>query len=286
MLKCLNSNFILFFVFNKLFYKKTHMKFVSYLLFLFFISPAFAQPATYTVANAHSHNDYEHPVPFWTAYNAGFGSIEADIFLWNGELLVAHEQKELSNKRSLESLYLKPLQSCIEKNHGYVYGDTAKELQLLIDIKTDSISTLNKLVAILQNYPTLITNPKLKLVITGGRPTPDKFTSYPPYILFDGNIADTYSTTALSKIAMMSSSFQDYSKWNGKGVIDKKEKEVVEDQITKVHGLQKRVRFWAAPDLPNAWNQFIRMGIDYINTDHIPELSAYLIKVPNRTAGK
>jgi alkaline phosphatase len=33
-----------------------------------------------TVSNAHSHNDYEQPIPFRMAYQAGFGSVEADIF--------------------------------------------------------------------------------------------------------------------------------------------------------------------------------------------------------------
>ncbi len=50
------------------------------LCLIFFSITVIAQPAKYTVANAHAHNDYLHPVPFYTAYNAGFGSIEADVF--------------------------------------------------------------------------------------------------------------------------------------------------------------------------------------------------------------
>src|SRR4051812_7321262 len=55
-----------------------------------------AQQKSYTVANAHSHNDYEQPTPSWTAYNEGFGSIEADIFLhlilywWRTGLMSCH----------------------------------------------------------------------------------------------------------------------------------------------------------------------------------------------------
>ncbi len=44
------------------------------LLFLFLVSETNAQPV-YTVANAHSHNDYEQKIPFWIAYNEGLGSI-------------------------------------------------------------------------------------------------------------------------------------------------------------------------------------------------------------------
>jgi hypothetical protein len=52
------------------------------------IPPVMTSDLHYTIANTHSHNDYEQRVPFWTAYNAQFGSIEADIFLVDGRLMV------------------------------------------------------------------------------------------------------------------------------------------------------------------------------------------------------
>lgn len=252
------------------------MKFVYYCFFLFFAQNALTQPVHYTVANAHSHNDYEQRVPFWAAYNAGFGSIEADIFFRDSHLLIAHEEKELVNKRTLEDLYLKPLQSCIKKNNGHVYSDSNKQLQLLIDVKTDSITTLNKLIAVLQNYPALINNPSLKLVITGGRPVAEDFVNYPAYILFDENVGTEYSKASLGKIAMLSSSFKNYSAWNGYGKILPKEKKLLKNEIDKAHALDKPVRFWEAPDVPNAWQQLMILKADYINTDHINELSAFL----------
>ena len=253
------------------------MKFICYCFFLIiFQSAAIAQPAKYTVSNAHSHNDYEQANPFWAAYNAGFGSIEADIFLRENQLLVAHEEKELVNKRTLEDLYLKPLQSCIEKQKGFVYSDTTRQLQLLIDIKTDSIATLNKLITVLQNYPAIINNPSVKIVITGGRPVADQFPSYPSFILFDGNVGTVYSEASLAKIAMLSSSFKNYSQWNGTGTLPQKDKAVLKAEIDKAHALRKPIRFWEAPDLPNAWHHLMQLKVDFINTDHISELAAFL----------
>lgn len=254
------------------------MKFIYYCFFLFVFQFVACKPLRYSVANAHAHNDYVHPVPFWTAYNAGFGSIEADIFFRDSQLLVAHEEKELVNKRTLEDLYLKPVQSCIEKNKGFVYSDTSRQLQLLIDVKTDSVATLNKLIAVLQNYPTLINNPSLKLVITGGRPAAEDFPTYPSYILFDGNLGTQYSTASLNKIAMLSSSFRNYSVWNGSGKIAAKEKKLLKNEIDKAHTVHKPVRFWEAPDVPNAWNELMHLKADYINTDHINELAVFLQK--------
>ena len=86
-----------------------------------------AQPTYYSVANAHSHNDYEQQAPFYNAYNEEFGSIEADIHLVNGTLLVGHDKADLSPEKTLENLYLIPLKDSKIQN---------RSLQLLIDIKT------------------------------------------------------------------------------------------------------------------------------------------------------
>lgn len=254
------------------------MKCTCYLLVLFIVTSVSSQPLHYSVSNAHSHNDYENAVPFWAAYHAGFGSIEADIFLVNNNLLVAHEEKELATARTLESLYLQPLQTTIEKQNGFVYSDTTKKLQLLIDVKTDSIATLNKLIEILKNYPTLISNRSLQFVITGGRPVPEKFANYPDYILFDGIVGQHYSKKALAKIVMLSSSFKDYSTWKGVGAILPKEKKRLVDEIKKAHTLHKAIRFWEAPDFVEAWLTFMKLKVDFINTDHIETIASFLQK--------
>jgi len=242
-----------------------------------------AQPAGYTVSNAHSHNDYEQKIPFWLAYQEGFGSIEADIFLHNGELLVAHEARELVNHRTLEDLYLHPLQSCVDKNSGHPYADASRRLQILIDIKTDSIETLDKLIETLRKYPALISNPSLQFVITGNRPDASLFAGYPSFISFDGVLSRTYSKEALDRIAMLSDNFQTYSRWNGKGRVPEKEWAVLQDAVKKGHQLKKAVRFWGAPDFINAWYQFMHLQVDFINTDHIVALSTFLQNQP-RTA--
>ena len=43
----------------------------------------------------HSHNDYTRTAPFWEAYSQHCRSIEADVFLHEGELLVGHEVEDL-----------------------------------------------------------------------------------------------------------------------------------------------------------------------------------------------
>ena len=47
---------------------------------------------------AHSHNDYEHQRPLLDALDCGFCSVEADIYLVEGKLLVAHDRREQLQK--------------------------------------------------------------------------------------------------------------------------------------------------------------------------------------------
>lgn len=240
-----------------------------------------AQPTAYTTANAHSHNDYEQPIPFWEAYNHGFGSIEADIFLLgeNDELLVAHTPAELKvKKRRLDSLYLIPIVNCLKKNQGTPYADKSRKLQILVDIKTSATATLQKLVKTIARYPELTNNPLLQFAISGNRPDPDSFYLFPPYIMFDGEINKTYSKNALSKIVLMSDNLKRYTLWNGKGDIPAGEQSKLRSEILRCHELKKPVRFWEAPDDISSWKTLMMLKVDYLNTDKIAELSAFLNK--------
>jgi alkaline phosphatase len=241
-----------------------------------FPAPLMIGDRRYTVANTHSHNDYEQPAPFWTAYNAQFGSIEADIFLVNGTLYVAHDSNELRRGRTLEEYYLKPLAGQIEKNHGHPYPDSSRQLQMLIDVKADSTAVLAALVTLLEKYPALTQTPSLIWVISGNRPPASLYTSYPPFIAFDGILGVHYSRAALSRIVMMSDDLHSYTHWGGLDTIPPADKKALLAAIKWSHDLHLPVRFWDAPDFPNAWDQLIRLRVDFINTDHIRELAAYL----------
>jgi hypothetical protein len=259
------------------------MKILLSIIFFLSLYIANAQPQNYSTANAHSHNDYEQPTPFWTAYHEGFGSIEADIFLQNDSLLVAHDLKGLSLGRTLKKYYLDPLDSCIKKNAGYVYADHKKTLQLLIDVKTIAVPTLNKLIEVLGKYPNLTNAKTLSIVISGNRPDPISFETYPKYIQFDGVLSVNYSAAALDKISMLS----DYVGYYVKGQeITNEEIKNLTLAISKAHLLKKTVRFWATPDKPDVWKKFMDLKVDFINTDHINALADYLKGGVIATIGK
>lgn len=235
-----------------------------------------AQPLHYTVANTHSHNDYEQQAPFWAAWQQRFGSIEADIWLVGGKVLVGHDTTEIKAGRTLEEYYVKPLLACIEKNNGHPYADTARRLIILIDVKKDSVAALAALIALLDKYPALERCACLKWVISGNRPDPSQYPSYPPFIAFDGILHADYSPSALSRIAMMSDDLRHYTRWDTHTGIPDTGLDSLKQAIDRSHAEHLPVRLWDAPDFPLAWSQLMQLRVDYLNTDHIADLAAYL----------
>lgn len=255
--------------------KKSMLLFASCLLLLI----GNAQRKKYTTANAHSHNDYEQAKPFYSAYARQFGSIEADVFAVPGSnfLLVGHDQRQIQeNPRTLDSLYLVPIESALKANKGFPYEDKTRHLQLMIDIKTVGEETLNKLVKSLEKYPAIVNNDFVHIVISGNKPAIEKFQTYPEFIQFDGSLADTIAAAPLRYIGMISSSFESYSKWRGVGDFPAKDRARLQTDISRAHAAGKKVRLWAIPDIPAAWDLMKQLGVDYINTDKIEELAAFL----------
>ncbi|GAA4432840.1 hypothetical protein GCM10023188_21660 [Pontibacter saemangeumensis] len=246
------------------------------LLLLISLSQGLSAQRRYTPANVHAHNDYQQPVPFFTAHSKQVGSIEADVFLQNGDLYVAHELKEIQPDRTLEALYLKPLRKQIQKHNGTPYGQPEAKLQLLIDLKTDGKATLPVLVKMLEKYPEISANPAIQVVISGNKPAPATWSQFPGFIRFDGTPGEPYTPEELQRIPVFSDNFRKYTKWNGKGPMDSNERAIIEQLVDSVHQLHKKFRFWATPDTETSWQTLMRLKADYLGTDDVAGLTGYL----------
>lgn len=242
-----------------------------------------AQQLRYTPAQLHAHNDYEKAMPFWNAYHAGFGSIEADIFLEKGALLVAHEKKQLNQHITLEKLYLAPLDSILKKYNGNIDTARSRKLQLLIDIKTEAVPTLDTLIRLLEKYPRITGSDKISIVISGNRPPVNTFTRYPSYLFFDGVFTQSYDAETLKRIALFSDNLKAYTRWNGMGIIPAAERKTIDSLVSVAHRLNKKIRFWNAPDIINTWYQLMRLHADWINTDHVAESASFMNSLPMRS---
>lgn len=246
------------------------MKRFTSLLTLIALLPVLMQAQSAQVSS-HSHNDYEQREPFHHAYRKGFSSIEADVYLVDGKLLVAHDLKDVKKERSLEKLYLAPLKKAIAgKENPDRPADT--KIQLLIDIKSEAIPTLEALVKLMKKYPSLTSKPSVTITISGNRPTPDTYHRYPEWISFDGRPGMSYDAAALKKISLISDSYSNYL-LPGSFRFDSIK---AMKTISAAHEIGKPFRFWGNPDNPSAWRSLAKLGVDYLNTDKIEELSDFL----------
>ncbi len=149
------------------------------------------------VKRAHAHNDYEHTRPLLDALDQGFCSVEADVFLTQHGLLVAHTPVGVKPERTLEKLYLDPLRERVKANGGKVHKD-GPPFYLLIDVKTDAKDTYAALAKVLENYADILTVTRdgktetkaVTVVISGNRDVKSITDQKVRYAAIDGRPAD------------------------------------------------------------------------------------------------
>ena len=217
----------------------------------------------------HSHNDYEQAEPLVKALRNKVYSFEADIYLVNDTLKVAHDKKDLATAPSLESLYILPIVKLFEINHGRISNDVKYAPVLMIDIKQNGEAVLNALVKLLSPH-TRVFNKKLnqkavQIVISGDRGDRSKWTSWPSYIFFDGRINEQYSKEQLQRVAFISDSYSNYAKQKDSADL------LIKQLAKKTHQLKKLLRLWAIPDHSSSWMHLRELGVDIINTDKVEE---------------
>jgi glycerophosphoryl diester phosphodiesterase len=229
--------------------------------------------------NAHAHNDYEHQRPLYNALENGFTSIEADVHLKNGELLVAHNVVS-RNAKTLEALYLKPLDSISRQNGGRIYPQREEPIVLLIDIKTAADPTYQAIIDILSKYRDCLNTPTrsgaLQLIISGNRPI-ELIRGDPQHLTaIDGRPEDLGKGFTTSEMPWISESYSKIIAWKGDGEMPEEELIRVRNLAQRVHQQNKVLRLWAIPDNEITWKALLKAGVDVINTDKLEDLNNFL----------
>lgn len=244
-----------------------------------------AQGPTATVihANAHAHNDYHHTRPLLDALEQGFGSVEADVFLVDGELLVAHSSLEVRRERTLEKLYLVPLAERCKANGGQVYRE-GPELMLLVDLKTEAEATYAMLLEKLASFESMLTKlvdgkvtpGAVRIVVSGNRPVETMAKQKSRLAFLDGRMNDLDLNSPVELVPVISDQWSSHFKWRGRDAMPKDEVEKLNKLVAKSHEQHRKLRFWGAPDNATTWEQLAASGVDLINTDKLQELAEFL----------
>lgn len=253
------------------------------LIFAVFVSAVQASAQPSVLPAAHAHNDYEHTRPLLDALEQGFGSIEADIHLVEGRLLVGHDKKSLRPERSFASLYLDPLLARVKANGGRVYrgGPT---ITLLVDVKTDAATTYAVLHETLARYAPMLTVYRdgaavpgaVTVIVSGNRARAEIAAQSLRYAAIDGRLDDLTANPPAELVPWVSENWQKVFTWKWSGPMPDADRTKLRELVDRAHAQHRRIRFWNTPDNPAAWSLLREAGVDLLNTDHLAGLAEFL----------
>ena len=244
---------------------------------------------------AHAHSDCHQERPLLDALEHGFTSIEADVHLVDGELLVAHDAEDLHPHTTLESLYLAPLAERARRQER-ILARHEEPLQLLVDIKTDPVATYECLHRLLSRYRTLVTRFERRasgtrmrphavtVVVSGNRPRELMRRQRVRYAAVDGRLADLPSREHHHLLPIISDDWTQHFSWTGTGPMPPHERARLRAIVETAHREGRQVRFWGTPEPPDdagvaVVSELLAAGVDYINADDLPSLRAFLLDV-------
>lgn len=234
------------------------------------------------LACAHAHNDYEHARPLWDALDQGFCSVEADIFLVDGQLLVGHTKRQLRPERTLQSLYLRPLRDRAMANGGRIHKD-GPEFSLLVDIKTEAAPTFAALAKALTEYADILTISHkdqleiraVRVVISGNRAM-EAIAAWEPRLAgIDGRAEHLGTDMDATVMPWISENWSKHFAWRGQGPLTEADRIKLADFVERAHRRGRRVRFWGAPDSALSWQVQWDARVDLINTDRLADFAAW-----------
>ena len=239
-------------------------------------------------AEGHAHNDYENGDPLVDALDAGLGSVEADVWAVDGELMVAHTRDEVDPARTLKSLYLEPL---VQHFAGEPQRSSEPRLQLLVDIKSAPSTTLPLLRAQLREYARILTRYRgctatpgpVSVVVSGEdvRPAAPAWqtVSYFGYDMQPERTQDTGLGRAITPL--VSAQWDLYFTWDGHGRMPNGERARLQRMVRAAHAVGSAIRFYGTPDDRGAardavWRVLVAAGVDYVGTDDLVGFATFI----------
>ncbi|MBC8065073.1 MAG: hypothetical protein H7Y17_09605 [Chlorobia bacterium] len=215
-----------------------------------------------------AHNDYVHSRPLLEAWENGFRYVEADVFLVDGKILVAHDLKDVKADRTLTSMYLEPLSKLPLRKRS------TSPFWLMVDIKANGAAVYSALEKELAKFQSMLvkwtdagpSSGRVAIVLSGDRPVAQVASQKERWVAIDGRPEDLEKNPSIGLVPWISTSYLGFKWPPGVGKIENWNA-ALKEYVDKAHGQRRKVRFWAIPDSPASWKMQLDLGIDMINTD-------------------
>ncbi|EEA22383.1 conserved hypothetical protein [Talaromyces marneffei ATCC 18224] len=237
--------------------------------------------------NNSNHNDYTRDVPLYDALSAGCMSVEADVWLYSGNLRVAHTDPGNSGP-TIQDLYINPLIALLDahnpkggSSNGVYPQNSSQSFVLLIDFKSDGTTTWNAVYSALQplrdagylsywDASGFMSRP-ITFVASGNAPLAQakSSTANPNHDMFmDSRVNESLDGYDTSNTYYSSADFESAITSSGSAPLSSSNQKTLTDQLDAGHAKGFLVRYW---DLPSTslWQELVDAGVDRLNVDDL-----------------
>lgn len=236
---------------------------------------------------AMSHNDFAQSKPLYDAVSNGFACVEADIFLENGDLFVAHIKAEIKKENTFRTMYLEPIKELVAEGKY----TNEKPIYIYVNNKTQG-QTIAELYKQLGEYKHMLA----RCDYDGYHPGPVKVIcgkladikgEAVQYLFGEGRLKNLDIDVPATSVIMINERWGDVFKWQGKGDMPLEEELYLRKIAKQAKKKGQLLRFWET-DFPdsevrkNIWTKLIDCGVGLISTDFLQELSGLAEEMRNR----
>ena len=238
---------------------------------------------------AYAHNDYDNPQPLFDALRLGYRGVEADVFLVEGELRVAHDRKLARSGRTLQSLYLDPLREIVGRC-GRVCPDSAPFL-LNVEIKEASPATFDSLISLLRRYSEILSgvahgverSKAVEVVLVGWHPPlPDLEGEPLRLVRVQLELVERSMVVDSSAVVrLVSLNYGKTIRWSGRAPLPASSRAWLEVLQRAKHTTPGRIaRVYNVPPRSEIYRLLLASGVDLLGTKDLEATRRALVALP------
>ncbi len=226
---------------------------------------------------AYAHNDYRNRHPLWDALNQGYAGVEADFFLVDGELLVAHDRDRVRADRTLRGMYLEPLRQIVADS-GRVCP-SGRSFILNIEAKEPGNAGFTALHELLLEYREMLTRVEdgreikgpVQVILVGRHPPLAELAALPVRCVavqsYYRDLPPDHAQIPAHLLRLVTVQYPQHFSWRGEGSAPDGFRENLAELIAARDAVPGRLlRVFKVPRYRTVYDALLRGGVDLIGT--------------------
>lgn len=217
---------------------------------------------------------------------AGFTSLEVDVWVVRGQVLVGHSAPR--PWQTLRRLYLDPLAALVGET-SCVYNDFDGPLQLLLDVKSAAKRSRPVIEDLLAQYQGLLSCwreghfiPGAVSTVVSGNLSTALYDAPLRWSGVDGPLRRAGEDVPAALMPLRSGSWPELFTWDGDGRMPGEQHDRLRRLVVDTHAAGQRTRLWDTPERrgparDNLWTTLLDAGVDYLNTDDLSGAREFLL---------